>query len=259
MVQNLRLMFLLLQVVKQKELKQHQITQECIPVWLSKVVGRRCHEEYFRALLVHGDVNLDASDVLNVLREKLEGVFETVRLNTQVVASAVAVGDRLHDPVHVDAQQVQQLAGHHGDLGSVDAVRAVDAAAAALCALEEVVVPLLEHLLGELAPARQGTENPACGREVLAINGSQELRAQHRHVLGVTRADEEVALVGAGAAPHADVHEDLERAVLLQQVLEAFMDDLFPVLGQLPVGIRRRPVARIGLVEVFQVLDGRWI
>ena len=54
----------------------------------------------------------------------------------------------------------------------------------------------------------------------------------------------EVALVGAGPAAHADIHEELEGAVLLQPLPHPVQDDLFPVLGQLPVLVGGLPVPR---------------
>ena len=53
--------------------------------------------------------------------------------------------------------QVEQLPGHHRDLRRVDAVGAEHRAAPALGALVEVVVPLLEDVLRQLARPR-----PAC-------------------------------------------------------------------------------------------------
>ena len=58
-------------------------------------------------------------------------------------------------PVDVAAHQVQQLPADHRDFRGVDAVGAEDRAAAALGALVEVVEPLLQHVLGQLARAGQ--------------------------------------------------------------------------------------------------------
>ena len=176
-------------------------------------------------------------DVLELVAQELHVVLIGMGLDTEVVSGAAAVGHRFHDPVDVEPDEVHQLARRHCHFSGVDTVGAIDAATPALGALIEVVVPLLEDFLGELAAAGDGAENPANGGEVLTVNGTQQLRSENRHVLGIARADEKVTLVGARSAAHADVHEHLERAVLLEKVLEAFINDLLPIFGQLPVGV----------------------
>ena len=146
------------------------------------------------------------------------------------------------DPVDVEPEQPQQLPAHHGDFGRVDAEGAEDRAAPALGALVEVVEPLLDDVDGQLAAAGQLAEDLAQGGEVLAVDGSQQLGPQHRHVLRVAAADEEVALVGTGPAADADVHEELERAVLLQPLRHPLQDDLLPVVRQLPVVVGDGPL-----------------
>ena len=96
---------------------------------------------------------------LYLVRGELDVVPEGVGLYAQVVPGPEAVGRGLDDPVDVDADQVQELAAHHGDLGRVDAVGAVDGAAAALGALVEIVEPFLENVLGQVARAREPSED----------------------------------------------------------------------------------------------------
>src|SRR3989304_4441200 len=134
---------------------------------------------------------------------------EAVRLDARGMAGPETVGDGFDDPVDVQAEEVEELAGHHRDLGGVDAVRTEDRAAPALGALEEVVEPLLDDGDGELAPAGEPPQDLPRGREVVPVDRAQELGPEHGHVLGVAAADIEMALVGACAAAHADVHEDL--------------------------------------------------
>jgi hypothetical protein len=196
--------------------------------------------------LLNWDSTVDPGDLLDVLHEEIEHVLEGMGLDAQVVAGLVAVGHRCGDPVDVQAQQVEQFAAHDGDLGRVDAVGAEHRAAAALGALEEVVPPLLEHIQGHRAGPGQLAQDLAGLGEIVAVDRAQQFGPQHRHVLGVAGADEKVALVGAGAAAHADVHEDLEGAEFFQPLLESFVDDLLPVFGQLPVLLQGVPLAGVG-------------
>jgi hypothetical protein len=75
--------------------------------------------------------------------------------------------------------------------------------------------------------ADQLREQLAGQGEVAAVDAAHQVLARHRHVLRVAGAEEIVALVGAGAAMHAGVHVDLQRAVLAQQ-LAHLGDGLLP-------------------------------
>ena len=66
-----------------------------------------------------------------------------------------------------------------------------------------------------------------------------------------------MALVGAGAAAHADVHEQPEGAEFVEALLHPLEDDLLPVRRQLPVGVERLPLARVRHVEVLEALGPR--
>jgi hypothetical protein len=177
-----------------------------------------------------------------------------VGLDAQVVAGAVAVGHRCGDPVNVQAQKVQQLAPHDGDLGRVDAVGAEHRAAPALGALEQVVPPLLEHIQGHGAGAAHAAQDLAGLGEVVAVDRTQQFGPQHRHVFGVAGADEKVAFVGAGAAAHTDVHEHFEGTEFFEPLLETFVDDLLPVFRQLPVFVETAPLAGVGQAHIFQAI-----
>ncbi len=189
---------------------------------------------------------------LDVFGEKLQRALETVGLDAQVVAGAVAVGHRLHDPVDVQAYQMQQLPGHHGDFGRVDAVGAKERTAAALGALVEVHEPFFDHVFLKLARSGQLAEDLPGQGEIAAVDGTQKFGAQHGHVLGIAAADEEMAFVRAGPATHADVHEDFEGTVFLQALPKTFHDDVAPVGRQLPIVVRGTPIPGIGEAQVFQ-------
>ncbi len=124
----------------------------------AEVVGRGHDEQDLRAFAIDGGIHADAGQLLQFVHGEIDAVLEAVRLNAQVVAGAEAVGRGLQHPVDVAADQVQQLAADHGDFRGVDAVGAEDRAAAALGALVEVVEPLLDHVLGEVARAGQRAE-----------------------------------------------------------------------------------------------------
>ena len=132
---------------------------------------------------------------------------------------------------------------HHGDLGGIDAVGAEHRAAAAFGALIGVHEPFLQHPEGHLPAAGHFAENFAGQGKVVPVYGAQQFGPENRHVFGIAGAQEEVALVGAGAATHTAVHEDLQGAEFVQPFLEPVEDDLLPVLRQLPVIICGIPVA----------------
>ena len=159
-----------------------------------------------------------------------------------------------HDPVDAEAHFVEQLADDGRDFGRVDAVGAEERAAAALGALVGVEEELFDGLVVELAGADGLAEDLAEQGVVAAVEGAEQLHAQHRHVLGIVGAEEEVALVGTRAAAHADVHEELQGAVLGQAVREGVAEYLLPVLGKVPVVGRRIPV--VGIRHVHE-LHGR--
>src|SRR3990172_6528007 len=226
---------------------------------LGQEVARGRDEEDLGALLVDGHLDLHPRHLLDVFGEELEGILEAVRLDPQVVPGPVAVGHRLDDPVDVDAEQVQELARHHRDLGGVDAVGAEHGAAPALGALVEVEEPLLDDVESERPRPHHPAEELPGGGEVVAVDGPEQLGAQDRHVLRVAAADVEVALVRARPAAHADVHEHPERAVLADPLPDAVEDDLLPVGGELPVLFERRPLTRVREADVLELLRLRGV
>jgi hypothetical protein len=239
--------------------EQHHVAEHRVVMRRREEVRGRHHEQDLGALAVDRDVDLQAGDVLELVAGELEAVLEGVRLDAEVVADAVGIGGRLEDPVGVAADEIQQLAHEHGDLRRIDPERTVDRTAPALGALVEVVEPFLDDVLGQLAAARQRAEQATAEREVAAIDRAHEFSARHRHVLRVAGAEVEVALVRAGAAAHADIHEQLEGAVLLQALPHAVEDDALPVGRQLPVQVGRLPLARIRQPERRQRLGVRRI
>jgi hypothetical protein len=80
---------------------------------------------------------------------------------------------------------------------------------------------------------------------------------QHGHILGIARADVEMAFIGARAAPNTDVHKKAEGAESLKSLPHSLQDDSLPVRRQLPVLIKGLPFPGIGKLEVLQVLGGR--
>ena len=241
-------------VVQAELLEQHEVAHAGVRARIGEQVARRRHEEDLGALPVEGRLDPLARDRLDVVEHVLQVADDGVRLKAQVVALHVAVRDRTGDPFDVQAQQVQQLAADDGDLRLVDAVGAEDRAAAALGALVEVVPPLLQHIEGQVARAGHLAQDLAGGGELPAVDRAEQFGAQHRHVLRIPGADEEVALVRAGAAAHADVHEEPEGTVFLEAVGDALEQDLLPVLGELPVRVSRPPLAGVRESDDLQAL-----
>ena len=108
--------------------------------------------------------------------------------------------------------------------------------------------PFFDDVGGQLAGARNLAEETPGGGEVAAVHGTEQFRTQHRHIFRIVGAEEEVAFVGAGAATHAGIHEDLEGTVLGKTFLQGLIDDFFPVFGQVPILFLRLP--RVGMRHV---------
>ena len=132
------------------------------------------------------------------------------------------------------ADRIENLARRHGDFGGVDAVGAEHGAAAAFGTLVEIAVPLVQHFARQVARTDEFGKEFAGQGEVAAVHAAHQVLARHRHVLRVLRADEIVALVGAGAAMDAGIHVDLERTVLRQQFAHLGDGPVVPVVDQLP-------------------------
>ena len=236
-------------VVQIQFVEQHQVAHEGVDAGVREHVAGRRDEQDLVALFVEGGLGTDAGDGFAVIGQHFHDFHEGVGLDAQVVAREGAVFHRVHDPVDAQAHFVQQFTHDGRDLGGVDAVGAEQGAAAAFGALVGVVEEFLHHFLVPAAGAGALAEDLAQLGVVAAVQGAQQLGTQHGHVLGVVGAQEEVALVGAGAAAHTDVHEQLEGAVLLQAFLKGVTEDLFPVFGQVPVFGRRIPIVGIGHVQ----------
>ena len=175
-------------------------------------------------------------------------------LNAQMVARLVAVGHRRGDPVDVEADQVEQLAAHDGDLRRIDAVGAENRASPAFRALKEVVPPLFQNIQGHGPGTAKPSQELSEGGKIVAVDGPEQFRTEHGHVLGVSGADEEMAFIGAGAAADANVHEDLKAPETVQPLLEPIMEDLLPVVRELPVVLEGIPRAGIGKPQRFDTL-----
>ena len=238
-------------VVQPEFVEEHEIAHERVDAGIGEHVARRRDEQNFMPLLVEGRIDADARDFLDVVTEEFHDFLEGVRLDAKMVARAVAVGHRLHDPVDAKPDFMQQFASNGRDFGRVDAVGAEKRTAAALGALVEVVEPLLDHVLGKLAAPRNLAEQLADKREILAVDRAQKFGAQHGHVFRIVGAEEEMTLVRTGAATHAGVHEKFQGTVFGQPFLERLVDDLFPVFRQVPVFVLGLPGVGVGHVQAL--------
>ena len=95
------------------------------------------------------------------------------------------------------------------------------------------------------------TQNFADPGKIIAIHGTQKLGPQYGHIFRVTGTDKVVAFVSTGAAPYTDIHKHLKRPKSFEAFLEALVDDLLPVIRQLPVVFHRIPWPGIGQTEIF--------
>ncbi len=211
------------------------VADQAFDMRFGEEVGRGRDQHHLGARLVEREAHVQAGLFLGVFFQAGQRVCQGRLGDAQVVADAVHLADDLVGVLLAQADRVHDLARGHRDLGGVDAVGAEDRAAAALRALVVVGPPVVEHVLGHVGGADQLGEMLAGEREVAAVDAAHQVLPRHRHVLRVAGAEEVVALVGAGAAVHAGVHVDLQRAVLAEQLAH---------LGRRRAAPSRRPVRR---------------
>ena len=173
-----------------------------------------------------------------------------------MAALVVALGHRSHGPVDVQAHGGQQFPAQERHLRHVDAVGAEQRTPPADGALVQVEEPFLDDVFRQVPGAGDFAQGPADGLEVAPVNRPQELGPEDRHVLGVAGAQEEVALVGAGPAAHADIEKEPQGPEPLQPVFHPLQDDFLPILGQRPIISFHRPGFRVGVVDPFHPLGG---
>ena len=122
------------------------------------------------SLPVEAGLGQDTGYLLDLLTEKLQHGVVGVGLDAQVVAGAITVGNRTHDPVDVAPQKVQQLPTDYGYFSRVDTIGAEKRTAAAFGTLEKVVKQILEHIVGEFSAASDLTKDLSCGGEFASID-----------------------------------------------------------------------------------------
>ena len=129
---------------------------------LGEEIGAGGDQQDVGAFLVQRQPDLDAGIVLDILFQALQRVFQRRAGQAQIVADLVDLADDLVAVFLALADMVHDVARGHGYLGRVDAVGAIDRAAAALRALMEIVVPVVQHLFGQVL----GADQPAGQREL---------------------------------------------------------------------------------------------
>ena len=212
--------------------KDLAVADQAFDVRLGEEVGRWRDQQHFGAVYIERILDVDAGVFLDVFLDALQGIDQRRTGQSQVVADSVHLADDLVRIFLAVAGGVENRVRGHGYFGGVDAVGAVQRAAPALRALPEVGVPVVEHFLRQIPGADQAGEKLAGHGEVAPVNAAHQVLARHRHVLRIGGAEEVVALVGAGAAMDAGVHEYLECATLAEQF--AHLGDCH-VMGYLPV------------------------
>ena len=203
------------------------------------------------AAFVEGRLGPDTGDVLAVISQHFDDFLVGMRFDAEVVAGEGAVLHRIHDPVNTEAELMQHFADKGRDFGGIDAVGAEQGATSAFGALVGVVEEFLDDAVVQLPGADGFAEELAQHGVIAAVEGAEKLDPEHGHVLRIVGAEEELALIGAGAAAHTDVHEHLEGAVLLQAIVESITEDFFPAFRQVPVFGRGIPAMGMRHVQLL--------
>ncbi len=235
-------------------MEQQEVAHEGVGAGVGEVVAGRGHEENLGAFAVIGDGRVDAGDPLVFLGEEVDHVLHGLGGGPDVAALVVALGHRGHGPIDVDAHGAEELPAQDGHLRHVDAVGAEQRAAPAFGALVEIEEPLFQHIFREVPGPGNLSQESAGLFEVALVHRAQELGPEHRHVLGVPGAQEEVALVGAGPATDADIEKDLQGTEPVEPVLHTLQDDFLPVRRQPPVLVHYRPGMGIGIADPLHPL-----
>ena len=226
-------------------MEQHQLPHQRIGSGVGENVTRRRHIKNFGAFAIKRRFDFYAGDILDVLHQKVHRIHQAVRLDAQMITLHIAVGYRRDDPVDIATDQVQQFPADHRDLRRIDAVGAEDGATAAFGALMEIVEPFFDHVFRQFTRTGEAAQGLAGRREVIQIDGSEQLGPQHRHIARIAGSQVKMAFIGAGAAAHATIHEYAERTVALQAFPHPVQYDFLPVGRQFPVSVFRRPLARV--------------
>ncbi len=213
-------------------MKHLGVTDQAVDMRLGEEIGGGRHEEYVRALRVERKLHVEAGLVPDVLLQTFERVGERGRRQAEIVADRVDLVDDLVRVFLPQADRVHDLARGHGNLGGVDAVRAEDGAAPALRALVEIAEPLFQRLRVERARPDEASEQRARGREITPVDAAQKVLPRDRHVFRIAGAEEEMTLVGAGAALHADVEKNPQRPGAVEQLAHLCNCAFPPVLDQ---------------------------
>jgi hypothetical protein len=177
--------------------------------------------------------------------------------NAEMISCAVTVRCRFHDPIDVATYQVKQFPPEHGDFTCVNPIWAEDRAATAFGALEEVIKPFFQNILGKLSRTSPFSKNLSRESEIFSINRSEKLCPQDRHILWISGADKEVAFIRTCPASDADIEKKSMRPVSAQTFLHPLQDDLLPVFRELPISFCRLPVSRVREIEIFFVFRYR--
>ena len=75
---------------------------------IGKNIPGRGDKQNVGAFFVVIGLAVDPGDLLDVLDEEFQHVFESVGLNAQVVSRPITVGHRGRDPVRIEAQEVEE-------------------------------------------------------------------------------------------------------------------------------------------------------
>ena len=131
------------------------ITNQRLDMRLGKEIRRGGHQQYFRALHVQRHFDRYTGIGFDIFFQAFKRVFQCRAGQAQIVANLLHLAENFIAVLLTHADMVQNFAARHRDFGGIDAVGAEHRATAAFGTLMIVVVPVVEHFLGEILGADQ--------------------------------------------------------------------------------------------------------
>ncbi len=209
-----------------------RVADQRLDVRFGEEIGRGRDQQHFSTLDVKRQFDRHTDVGFDVFFQTQQRVFQRRARQAEVVADFLHLAKNLVGVFLADADVVENLAARHGDLGGVDSIGTEHGTAAAFRTLVIVVVPVVEHILGQVFRAHQfGEQLPGRG-EIPAVNLAHQVLTRNRHVFRIGGAQVVVALVGTGAAMHTGIEEHFQRTVFAQQIAHLLDGARLPVFTQ---------------------------
>ena len=129
-------------------------------------------------------------------------------LNTKVVACAVTVGNRFHNPVNAETEFIHKFTNNGGNFSRIDTIGAEQRTAAAFRALVCVREKLFDNIFIHRSCTGDFAQNFTGKGKIFTVNGAQKFCTQYGHIFGIIGAEEEVAFISTRTAAHTSIHEN---------------------------------------------------